>query len=690
MNAKRWALLVGGALAVLGIAGTSLWLGAWIYMVTKKQFLADVDFGTFLHAWDQVGHIARERKTLIGSYVAAFGLQAAGLAAMVWGAVKNPRSLHGSARFANGREINAAFPKGQRGIILAKAQGRYLEFGGQQFALLAAPTRSGKGVGVVIPNLLSWPESVVVLDVKQENWDLTSGFRHYVGGQDCFLFNPVAADKRTHCWNPLDYVKTDKVFRADSLSVVASLLFPDMPGTDPIWTATPRALFTGIAMMLLDIRESEEFENPDVIARKPFTLGQILRETLQDGDGAAYFKSVIDAYAARKFTSSTPGREGQSMALGVETVRALNTYIGISADNTRGGVMSSFRSRLELWMNPLVDAATSRSDFRFEDFRRKRMSLYVGVTPGDLERLEPLLNLFFKQFFAVNTQDLPQKDATLKHKVLLLLDEFTALGKIPIFTKAVGFIAGYNLRCLPIIQSVSQLRSVYGEDDARTIITNHAVQIVFPPREQRDAKDYSEALGYTTEKGVSKGRSNAPGKAGASRSENVSDQRRALMLPQELREMPQTDCILFAENTKPVRAKKIVYYTDKTFTERLRAAGMAKARSMGLDPSQTVLAKAKVIPTEQDLHAAIRGDELAVTVAPLNVEFMSIVAQGGITAMTEQHVESAGGQLVENIVGVDSAAVRSAVQQVSTGKTEEELLQGVVNLVSAMGFSVDL
>lgn len=687
MNAKSWSMLVGGALAVLGIAGTSLWLAAWVYMLTKRQFFADVDFGTYAHLWDQVGHIQTERKALIGSYAAAFVAQAAGAAGLVWGAMRKPRELHGSARFANGAEVNKAFPKGSRGIILGKANGRYLEFGGQQFVLLAAPTRSGKGVGVVIPNLLSWPESVIVLDVKQENWDLTSGFRHYVGGQECYLFNPVAADKRTHCWNPLDYVKTDKVFRADSLGVIATLLWPDLPGTDPIWTATPRALFTGIAMMILDMRELEKYENPDF--SKSFTLGQIMRETLQDGDGAAYFKGVVDSYAARTFTSRTPGRAGESMALSPETVRALNTYIGIASDNTRAGVMTSFRSRLELWLNPLVDAATSRSDFRFEDFRRKPMSLYVGVAPGDLERLEPLLNLFFKQFFAVNTQDLPQKDASLKHQVLLLLDEFTALGKIPIFTKAVGFIAGYNLRCMPIIQSIAQLRSVYGEDDARTLITNHAVQIVFPPREQRDAKDYSEALGYTTEKGVSKGRSNAPGKAGSSRSENVSDQRRALMLPQELKEMPQTDCIVFAENTKPVLAKKVQYYADKTFTDRLRAASRGKAYSTGVDPSKTILASARGIPSQAELHEAIRRDELAVTVDPLPVELMSIVAQGGVTPMTMRHVEQGSGPLVETIVGADPAAVRRAVEQVGAGKTEAELMQGVVNLVSAMGFALD-
>lgn len=690
MKAKGWAALAAGVLVVVGIAGTSLWAGAMLYFFTKKQFLVEVDFSTFTHLWQQVSGIERERKTLVGSYVVAFVVQAGIIAALVWSAVYKPRALHGSARFANPREINAAFPKGSRGIIVGQSQGRYLEFPGQQFVFVAAPTRSGKGVGVVIPNLLSWPESVVVLDVKQENWDLTSGFRHYVGGQECFLFNPVAADKRTHCWNPLDYVKTDKVFRADSLSTIAALLFPDTPGTDPIWTATPRALFVGIAMMLMDIAELEKFENPDVAGAKPFTLGQIMRETLQQGDGSAYFSEIIERYSARKFTSKTPEREGQSMALSPETVRSLNTYISVASDNTRSGVMTSFRSRLELWLNPLVDAATSRSDFRFEDFRRKRMSLYVGVAPSDLERLEPLLNLFFKQFFAVNTQELPQKDATLKHSVLMLLDEFTALGKLPIFTRAVGFMAGYNLRCMPIIQSISQLRSVYGEHDARTLVTNHAVQIVFPPREQQDAREYSEALGYNTERGISKGRSSTMGKGGSSQSENVSDQRRALMLPQELKEMPQTDCIVLAENSKPIRAKKVVYYADKTFIERLRAASAAKARRMGLDPSKTVLASAGPIPTRQDLDAAVQADELGVTVEALDVETMSIVAQGGVTRMTDGHVSASGGNLIEKIVGVNGAGVRNAIAQVSVAGTDDDLMQGVVNLVAEMGFSIEL
>ncbi len=117
-------------------------------------------------------------------------------------------------------------------------------FDGQQHAIISAPTRSGKGVGIVIPNLLSWPDSVVVLDIKQENWDITSGFRS-IHGQECYLFNPAASDYKTHRYNPLAYISQDPNFRIDDIQKIANMLFPDKPGTDTIWTATPRSLFLG-------------------------------------------------------------------------------------------------------------------------------------------------------------------------------------------------------------------------------------------------------------------------------------------------------------------------------------------------------------------------------------------------------------------------------------------------------------
>jgi type IV secretion system protein VirD4 len=314
------------------------------------------------------------------------------------------RSLFGDARFAKRSEIKKAGLFGEKGIIVGQIGGRYLMFEGQQHAIISAPTRSGKGVGIVIPNLLNWPESVVVLDIKQENWDITSAFRRKYG-QECFLFNPAATDYRTHRYNPLSYISEDPNFRIDDVQKIGNMLFPDQPGTDVIWTATPRSLFLGIVLYLL--------ETPG----KAVTLGQVLRETLVDGDGSAYFAKIINDRAA----SGNP--------LSGACVRGLNTYISIASENTRSGIIGGFRSRLELWMNPLVDAATSANDFDLRDVRKKRMSIYLGVTPDNLERMAPLLNLFFQQLIDLNTRVRPEQSKAIKYTCMLVMDEFTAIGQ---------------------------------------------------------------------------------------------------------------------------------------------------------------------------------------------------------------------------------------------------------------------
>lgn len=633
MTARGWFILIGVALAIVAACFAVEYVAGWFFFLSQKQLVV-VQPGMFWGLYAEHGSDPALSRRFTGSLIGAFFLVVCIPVMAVAAASKANPSLHGSARFARGPEVRKAFPPGTRGILVGKHAGRFLEFGGQQFAMLAAPTRSGKGVGVVIPNLLNWHDSAVVLDVKQENWDLTSGFRHHVGRQDCYLFNPVARDFRTHRWNPLAYVdRHNPTFAMDDINTIGDMLFPDQAGTDVIWTATPRALFTGIALYLA--------ETPD----KPFTIGQVLRETLLEGDGATYFAKLIQQ------------RREDGKPLSDSCERALNSYISIASENTRAGVITSFRSRLELWLNPLVDAATSGNDFDLRDLRKRRMTVYVGVAPADLDRLTPLLNLFFKQLINLNTQELPQKNPALKHQVLLVLDEFTALGKIPIFTKAIGFIAGYNLRCMPIIQSLSQLESVYGREDARTMVTNHAVQIAFPPREQRDANEYSEMLGYFTAKATSEGKSRSPGRSSSySRSENTSEQRRALMLPQELKEMPATQCLLFAENTKPILAEKICYYSDPAFVARLKQASRANVAA------GASLAAIKGIPTQAQLIAAVQAHELCAPVPLINVEYSRAVAAGQVRPITEQDLLD-DSPLLDRLVVDDKAALERAIQE---------------------------
>lgn len=458
------------------------------------------------------------------------------------------RALHGEARFAKKSEILNAGLLGPKGILVGKYEGKYLTFPGQEFVLLAAPTRSGKGVGVVIPNCLNYPDSLVVLDIKQENFNKTAGFRKK-HGQEVYLFNPFAEDYRTHRYNPLGYVRDGTPFMVGDILTIANVLYPRPADiSQRFWPDQASNLFLGVCLYL--------FETPGSLR----TIGEVFRQ------GSGKGKPIKDHLA-----SLIEEREKSGQPLSEACTSALSRFMSQS-DNTLAGILGSFNAPLTIWANPIVDAATSDNDFRLTDLRRKRMTIFVGITPDYLEDSSLLINLFFSQLVNLNTKELPENNPELKYPCLLLMDEFTALGKVQIIAKAVSYIAGYNLRLLPIIQSISQLESVYGREDSRTFVTNHACQVVYAPREQKDANEVSEALGYLTVKSISKSRSGGIVKNifnKGSVSESESDQKRALLLPQEVKELGKWKEIILIENTKPIMCDKIKYFEDPTFTERL-------------------------------------------------------------------------------------------------------------------------
>lgn len=545
LNDNRWAkpALVLAGLAL--VACVWAYLAGGIFLVAFQQPFDQASPLTLYKYWFHYGDDPQIMKWIL--IAMALALVVIVLPVLYFGIRPSKKALFGSARFATARDIARAGLFGDKGIIVGKRDGKFLIFGGQQHVIISAPTRSGKGVGIVIPNLLNWSDSTVVLDIKQENWDKTSGFRRK-HGQECYLFNPVATDYRTHRYNPLAYISEDANFRIDDTQKIGNMLFPDQPGTDPIWTATPRSLFLGIVLYLI--------ETPG----KLVTIGQVLRESLADGDGAAYFAQIINDRAEGKGGKPLSG----------PCVRGLNSYVSIAADTTRAGIMTGFRSRLELWMNPLVDAATSANDFDLRLVREKRMSIYIGVTPDNLDRMAPLINLFFQQLIDVNTRQLPEQNRNIKYACLLLMDEFTAIGKIPVLAKGISYLAGYWLRMLPIIQSPAQLVEVYGKEAAQTFTTNHALQIIFPPKasETDTARDISEWLGYETVKGYSQ--SKAKGMfAKKTPNETASDQKRALLLPQEITSLGKDRALIIMEDCPPILAKKVRYYEDANFKNRL-------------------------------------------------------------------------------------------------------------------------
>jgi type IV secretion system protein VirD4 len=291
------------------------------------------------------------------------------------------------------------------------------------------------------------------------------------------------------------------------------------------------------------------------------TIGEILHQLSAASDLKAHFEKLI---AARKSGPSPLSRH---------CITALNDFLAAS-ENTMNSVRKTVTARLGLWLNPRIDAATSTNDFDLRQLRQRAMSIYLGVTPDNLDRMAPLLNLFFQQVVDLNTRELPEQNPKLNRKVLLLLDEFPALGNVNVLARSVAFIAGYGIRLLTVVQSPAQLRAIYGIDAARNFMTNHAVEVVFAPKEQDVANELSERIGYDTVKARS--RSGPKGLAMRSTNETVSEHRRALMLPQELKLLPRSKAFILGTGLPPVVADKIVYYEDKAFLTRLLPAPVQK------------------------------------------------------------------------------------------------------------------
>lgn len=442
-------------------------------------------------------------------------------------------------RFGNEVEEDGSIKIADKGRLTGQT---LLTYGGPEHMILYAPTRSGKGVSVVIPNLLNWPDSAVVLDIKKENWTKTAGFRA-ANGQDVFLFDPLEPNSRTHRWNPLASVRRCTEMQVDDLQRLAALFIP-VSDKDPFFDLSARNAFVGVGGYLA--------ETPEL----PFTLGEIYRQLTLSSDFVKTWRQRISE------------RQARGNPLSIQTISVLNDFMSKS-ENTFEGVKGSITSHLGLYVNPLVDRATSASDFDFSDLRKKRMTVYVGITPNNIGRLSPLFNLFFQSCVDANMQELPEHNPALKYKVLMCMDEFAAAGKMQSFKDGIAFFAGYGLKVLTILQSPSQLSDIYGRDAADVYMANAGVEIVFAPKLQKDAKELSDTLGTRGVDAMSETRQkHFAQQKGAS--VNTSQARRDLMMPQELRALDQSKEIILVSGHPPVMANKLRYYAEAAFLERSR------------------------------------------------------------------------------------------------------------------------
>ena len=571
MPATAWTPMRKGVATVFvvsvfgALATAALYLSGVIFLLLNKVHPRHAEFGSIATYWQAYADDPHRRRQIIGSVAASTTALLVALPGALLIAARRQRPLHGDSRFATLSEIATAGLLGRDNrsptILVGRHRGRFLALPGQLSVMLSAPTRSGKGVGVVIPNLLHWPDSVVVLDVKGENFAITAGYRTE-HGQDVYAFSPFDDQARSHRWNPLTAVRTSEMHRVGDLLAIGQVFFPnDGTGTssEAFFNDQARNLFLGLGLYLL--------ETPSL----PRTVGEMLRQS--SGKGRALKEHLTDAIAQR-------AKDGRPLS--PECVDALQRLIS-NSENTLSSIVSTLNAPLTIFADAIVDAATSAGDFRLEDLRKRRMSIYVRVPPNRLESARPLLKLFFSQLISLNTQQLPEQDRSLKHQCLLVLDEFPALGRVGVIASSAAFLPGYNLRLLTVVQAMSQLDALYGEKEARTFATNHGLQILYAPREQRDADEYSAMLGHFTERATSRSRSRSFGEHGhATAGRSESDQRRALLLPQEFKALGSERLVVIFENCPPILGAKIRYHREKVFRARLRPAPAVQRMDMDL------------------------------------------------------------------------------------------------------------
>ncbi|MCI3132859.1 conjugal transfer protein TraG [Phenylobacterium aquaticum] len=448
-------------------------------------------------------------------------------------------TTYGSARWARPKEIRAAGLLTGAGVMLGRSAGGYLRHDGPEHVLCFAPTRSGKGVGLVVPSLLTWPGSVIVHDIKGENWSLTSACRARVGR--VLLFDPT--NPQSCAYNPLLEVRRGDREVRDVQNVADILVDPEGAlERRSHWEKTSHSLLVGAILHVL-------------YAGADKTLAGVA-EFLSDP------KRPIETTLRAMLT--TPHLGDRPHPVVASAARELLN----KSDNERSGVLSTAMSFLGLYRDPVVARVTRRCDWRIADLvdAARPASLYLVVPPSDISRTKPLVRLILNQVGRRLTEDL---DARAKrHRVLLMLDEFPALGRLDFFESALAFMAGYGLKAVLIAQSLNQIEKAYGPNNA--ILDNCHVRVCFATNDERTAKRVSDALGTATELRAMKnyaGHRLSPwlGHLMVSRQETA----RPLLTPGEVMQLPPNDELILVAGSPPIRAQKVRYFEDPQLQRRV-------------------------------------------------------------------------------------------------------------------------
>ena len=525
--------------------------------------------------------------------------------------------LHGSARWATEPEIRlmgyfegggvyiGGYVKKLAGAALIrcallgkpKEVQMYLRHNGPEHLLVFAPTRSGKGVGLILPTLLAWEGSALVLDIKGENWALTAGYRCSMG-QKVLRFDPSDASGASACFNPLEVIRLDSHLAIpDSQNIAAMLVDPEGKGLDDHWSKAAFAMLGGsllhccIMTMAKEKRAATLYDLSCMLADENRTIQQLFEEMVQ-APHAALLQEIFPQNADTEYGAKA------------------HTFIASSAremlnkaENEASGVISTALVNLALYRDPVVALNTSRCDFRIHDLMNfdTPVNLYLVISPADIDRVRPLIRLMVDMLVRRICSKMEFADGSsvksYKHRLLLLLDEFTSLGKLPIMEKALAYVAGYGGKVYIIVQDITQLNGVYGKDNA--LMANCHIRLAYAPNTVATANTLSEMTGKTTV--VDKKTSLSGSRSGRMKNASISvnETARPLLTPDECMRLPGPvkddqgrvvkpgDMLIFTAGKPPIYGRQILYFLDPVFSKRSKipVPGLGAAYPGGLSDS---------------------------------------------------------------------------------------------------------
>lgn len=469
---------------------------------------------------------------------------------------------HGSAHWASAEDVERAGLLAPSGLVLGLwrhgGRQRYLRHDGPEHVFVFAPTRTGKGVGLVLPNLLSWPHSVLVHDIKGENWALTAGWRRASLGSLCLRFDPTDTEGQSARYNPLEEVRLGAHEVRDAQTVADILVDPNGDRSRSHWDRTAHALLVGVILHVL-------YAEPDKTLRGCVHLlsnpERPVAETLE-----AMLTLDHDSSGMRGWRDPLSGEPTRTHPVVASTARAL---LDKSAREL-SSVISTALSFLDLYRDPVIAQNTVTSDFRLRDLmhHERPLSLYLTVPPSDLHRTRPLVRMLLNQALRRLTETMSFEGgravAHYRHRLLLMLDEFPALGRLAFFQESLAYLAGYGIRAFLITQDLAQHYGVYGREES--ITGNSHVRIAYTANKPETAELLSKMAGEMT---VHLEQRSYRGGLIPERS-TVSHQqtRRRLLTTDEALRLPEDDALIFVAGQPPIRATKVRYYVDRELSRR--------------------------------------------------------------------------------------------------------------------------